>query len=312
MRTNAVDLAARAIRLGGLPWVRSSALLTACLVTLSPGQGAADPGEALLRCIARHGQAALKACDEAASSDLGPAERAAAHYHKGLELMSLGRDEAAARAFIEAARLTPGVPAVHTSLGVALAHLLRWHEAAQAHQQALRVDPNDPDAHYNLGVALSHLGRWTEAVTEFRTVTQLNPNDADAHYNLGIGFNAVGRQEEAIAAYGEAVRVRPGYAAAWGNLGMIALLLGRDWEAAAAFACADAAQPGYFETREVQRGAWEAVRRRLPEAPCSSAAKSCGRAGSSLAARSGGATTECDGVNETRPPNPLPKGPDRP
>jgi hypothetical protein len=84
--TKAVDLAARAIRHVGWRWVRSSALLAACLVALSPGQGAADPDQALLRCIARHGQAALKACDEASGSDLGPAERAAPYYHKGLEL----------------------------------------------------------------------------------------------------------------------------------------------------------------------------------------------------------------------------------
>ena len=64
--------------------------------------------------------------------------------------MSLGRDEDAARAFAEAARLTPGVPAVHTSLGVTLAHLHRWHEfnavgrqeeAIAAYGEAVRVSP---------------------------------------------------------------------------------------------------------------------------------------------------------------------------
>jgi Flp pilus assembly protein TadD len=276
MSRTAVDFAARAIRHVGWHWARSSALLGACLITLGSGHGVADADQALLRCIARHGQTALKACDEAVGSDLGPAERAAAYYNKGLELMSLGRYEGAERAFVEAARLTPGVPAVHTSLGAALAHLHRWHEAARAHRQALRADPNDPDAHYNLGVALGHLGDWAEAITEFRTAAQLNPGDADARYNLGIAFNAVGRQEEAIAAYGEAVRIRPGYAAAWGNLGMTAFLLGRDGEAAAAFARAEAARPGYFKTRDVQRGAWATARRRLNGTPSSSPAESRG------------------------------------
>jgi tetratricopeptide (TPR) repeat protein len=98
------------------------------------------------------------------------------------------RYEDAAQAFGAAARLTPGVPAVHTSLGAALAHLHRWHEAAQADRQALLVDPTDPDAHYNLGVALSHLGAWTAAINEFRAAAQFSPIDADARYNLGIAF----------------------------------------------------------------------------------------------------------------------------
>lgn len=291
MSRTAVDFAARAIRHGGLPWVKSSALLTACLVALSPEPGAADPDQALLRCVARHGQAALEACDEAVASDLGRAQRGAAHYHRGLELMSLGRDEDAARAFAEAARLTSGVPAVHTSLGVALAHLHRWHEAVEAYRHALRVDFNDADAHYNLGVALGHLGGWAEAITEFRTAARLNPVDAEARYNLGLAFNAVGRQEEAIAAYGEAVRVSPGYATAWGNLGMTAFLLGRDGEAAAAFARAEAMQPGYFETRDVQRGAWETARRRLEGAPGSPSAESAS-VRSSLAPPRAGPHTE--------------------
>src|SRR5262245_44140389 len=93
-----VDLAARATPHVGLHRIRNFALLAPCLITLSPGQGVADPEEALLRCVARHGQAAVMACDEAASSDLEPAERGAAQYYKGLALMSLGRYEDAARA----------------------------------------------------------------------------------------------------------------------------------------------------------------------------------------------------------------------
>ncbi len=311
MSRKAVDLAARAHRHVAGRWARHSALLAACLIALSAGRGVAGPDEALFHCIARHGQAALKACDEAAMSDLGPDERAAAHYHKGLELMRRSRYEDAARAFGAAARLTPGVPAVHTSLGAALAHLHRWHEAAQADRQALLVDPTDPDAHYNLGVALSHLGAWTAAISEFRAAAQFSPIDADARYNLGIAFNAAGRHEEAIAAYRDAVRARPGYAAAWGNLAMTALLLGREGEAAAAFACAEAAQPGYFEARAVQGGAWEAVRRRLRKAPCSSAAGSRGGPCSSIA-RGEGPPAGCDGYIAARPPTASRQGLDRP
>ena len=312
MSRKAVDLAARAHRHVAGRWARHSALLAACLIALSAGRGVAGPDEALFHCIARHGQAALKACDEAAMSDLGPDERAAAHYHKGLELMRRSRYEDAVQAFGAAARLTPGVPAVHTSLGAALAHLHRWHEAAQADRQALLVDPTDPNAHYNLGVALSHLGTWTEAIAEFTTAAQISPIDADARYNLGIAFNAAGRHEEAIAAYREAVRARPGHAAAWGNLAMTAILLGRDGEAAAAFACAEAAQPGYFEARAVQGGAWEAARRRLRKAPCSSAVGSRGSTCSSVAVQSGGSPAVCDGHHEARPPTSSRKGSDRP
>jgi hypothetical protein len=105
----------------------------------------------------------------------------------------------------------------------------------------------------------------------------------------------------------ETVRVRPGYAAAWGNLGMTAFLLGRDGEAAVAFARAEALQPGYFETRDVQRGAWETARRRMKGSPYSPPAES-GGAPSSLAPPRAGPPTVCDGHTEARDPKPSRKG----
>jgi Flp pilus assembly protein TadD len=250
-------------------WARNLAFLIASVIALRPGQGVAGPEPALLGCITLHGRAALYACDEAATSTLEPAMRAAAYYNKGLELASAGRYKEAAHALRQAARLSPGIPEIHTSLGAVLGHLHHWHEAAWAHRQAVRADADDRDAHYNLGVALAHIGRWTEAISEFRTTARLDPADADARYNLGIAFNAVGNHKAAIAAYGEAVRLRPDYAAAWGNLGMTAFLLDRNGDAAAAFARAGAAQPDYFATREIQRLAWEQARQRLQRPPSS-------------------------------------------
>jgi tetratricopeptide (TPR) repeat protein len=85
--------------------------------------------------------------------------------------------------------------------------------------------------------------------------------DADAHYNVGRTLNSLGRHAEAARAYREAVRVRPGYANAWGNLGLSAILIGQYGEAREAFERARALVPGYFESRPIQRHAWEVVSR---------------------------------------------------
>jgi len=75
---------------------------------------------------------------------------------------------------------------------------------------------------------------------------------------------------------------------------------------------AEAVQPGYFETRAVQRGAWEMLQRRLQEVACSSAAISGGAPCSSLAVQSGGPPALCDGHNEAKPSMSSRKGSDRP
>ena len=60
---------------------------------------------------------------------------------------------------------------------------------------------------------------------------------------------------------GEAVRLRPNYANAWGNLGLSAISIEQYGEAREAFDRARALQPGYFESRPIQRHAWEIVSR---------------------------------------------------
>jgi tetratricopeptide (TPR) repeat protein len=78
---------------------------------------------------------------------------------------------------------------------------------------------------------------------------------------VGRTLSSLGRHAEAAQAYREAVRVRPDYAAAWGNLGLSAILIGEYGEAREAFDRARALVPGYFESRPIQRQAWEIVSR---------------------------------------------------
>ena len=157
--------------------------------------------------------------------------------------------------------------AAYTHLGFALSGLERWDEAQLAYEQAVRLAPDDVDARYSLGVALARLDRPEDALREFRQVLRRAPMDADAHYNLGRVLNSLRRHAEAAEAYRAAVRVQPGYANAWGNLGLSAILIGRYGEAREAFERAKALVPGYFESRPIQRHAWEIVSRlRSPDA----------------------------------------------
>ena len=128
-------------------------------------------------------------------------------------------------------------------------------------EPAVRLPSDDLDARYDLGVALSTLGRPEDALRAFREVLRRAPMDADAHYNVGRVLNSLGRHGQAAQAYRDAVRVRPGYANAWGNLGLSAILIGRYDEARDAFERAGTLVPGYFESRPIQRHAWEVVSR---------------------------------------------------
>jgi len=191
----------------------------------------AEPAvDAAIRCAVLHGPPAVDACDEAMRSGRPVAIRAEAAYNKGVEL---GRLE-------------------------------RWHEARLAYEQAVRLAPDNVDARYNLGVALATLDRPQDALREFREVLRRAPMDAAAHYNMGRTLNSLGRHADAARAYREAVRVQPGYADAWGNLGLSAILIGQYGEARDAFERAMGLVPGYFESRPIQRHAWEIVSRLGP------------------------------------------------
>ncbi len=220
--------------------------------------------DAPVRCFLLHGAAALRACQEVIASNRPAEVRAEAHYNRGIELENLGRPAEALPEFAEAIRLKPDYAAASTNMGVALTRLHRWEDAVGAYRQAIRQSPMYADAHYNLGVALANLRRWEEALSAFREAARLNVKDADARYNIGLVLNILRRHDEALEAYRSAVRARPAYVSAWGDLGMTAYLLGRYRESAEAFETARTLAPDYFDTRPVQREAWDAARHQWP------------------------------------------------
>jgi Flp pilus assembly protein TadD len=150
---------------------------------------------------------------------------------------------------------------VMLSVALALGAGLAGGATRGAGEQAVRLAPDDVEARYDLGVALALLDRPEDALREFRQALQRAPMDADVHYNVGRTLNSLGRHAEAAQAYREAVRIRPGYADAWGNLGLSAILIGQYGEAREAFERAQALVPGYFESRPIQRHAWELASR---------------------------------------------------
>ncbi len=164
--------------------------------------------------------------------------------------------------------------------------LLRGEAALRACEEVIRSDRPAgvrAEARYNRGVELDSLDRHAEALEEFAEAIRLKPDYAAAYMNMGVVFanlsrwdeavgayrqaNTLRRHNDALGAYRSALRVRPGYANAWGNLGMTAYLLGRYTEAAEAFETARELVPDYFDTRPVQRKAWEASRRQRPPIP---------------------------------------------
>jgi tetratricopeptide (TPR) repeat protein len=225
----------------------------------TPEAWAEPAADVATRCGLLHGRPAVDACDDAMRSRRPGAARAEAAHEKGVELGKFRRDEDAVAAYRASIRVRPDYAAAYTNLGFALSRLGRWDEARRAYERAVRLAPDDVDARYDLGVALATLDRPEDALREFRQVLRRAPTDADAHYNVGRTLNDLGRHVEAAQAYREAVRARPGYADAWGNLGLSAILIGQYGEAREAFERARALVPTYFDSRPIQRYAWEFV-----------------------------------------------------
>jgi tetratricopeptide (TPR) repeat protein len=149
--------------------------------------------------------------------------RSAADWSRlGTTLSSLGRHEAAAKAFAAAltylAAKSPDRIGALRRLGLAQWKSGDGKAALETWRKALALDPRQPDVAFNLGEVLKQLGRIAEAEAAYRQALAIKPDDVAALTNLGALLREGGRFEEAEAVYRAAVRAKPASAMARRNL----------------------------------------------------------------------------------------------
>lgn len=105
--------------------------------------------------------------------------------------------------FERAAKVAPGVAALHSNLGESLRRLGRRAEALSAFRRALELSPELPELHYNLGLTLEQLGELEPAASSYEAALRLKPDFAGAALGLIAALRGSAQYQSAIDAYAD-------------------------------------------------------------------------------------------------------------
>ena len=192
-------------------------------------------------------EAAAQAFEQAASLD---AEDQNIQYALANTLSRLDRNEAAAEHFIIALRLKPDDAEALTNYGSLLRRMSRFPESISNLQAALRLRPDSARIHSNLGVSLLQSGRTAEGILQLQEALRLDPNLPQARYNL---FNVMAETDypaEAIIQLEALLKIAPATAELVSNLGVLYARVGRLDEAAIQMRRALQIDPNYEAAQE--------------------------------------------------------------
>ena len=144
-------------------------------------------------------------------------------YHSNLSRLLCDRS-LVGEAIVEAQKaigLLPGMAAAWVNLGRALHRSGKLLEAANAFVEAARLEPGVGEFQKLAGSELLSAGQAKAAVQYFRKLTQLASEQqrGSAFYDLGVALAANMQLDEAIDAYRQAVQFNPRDEWAWNNLG---------------------------------------------------------------------------------------------
>lgn len=171
---------------------RAGRWLTACLLAAACASGIAQPaGE---------------------SQQLTDEERAAAQWHAGYVLHTLGDYKGAIDAFRASIGIRPTAEA-YTYLGWSLSHLGDLEKAIEQCKQAIRLDPEFGNPYNDIGVYLIDLDRAEEAVPWLKKAISAKRYCCYQfpHFNLGRVRLKQGRIEEAKRSFEKALQHDPRY-----------------------------------------------------------------------------------------------------
>jgi Flp pilus assembly protein TadD len=127
----------------------------------------------------------------------------------GLELLSLGRNDEAARELQLYVRDHPRDADALSNLGNALAALGRNDEATRAFERAVDVNPGNGLSQRNLALHLFQQNDFDGAVPHAREAVRRTPNDPAAHSLLGLALIGQQNIDEAIGEFRASLALQP-------------------------------------------------------------------------------------------------------
>jgi VWFA-related protein len=142
-------------------------------------------------------------------------EKAETFIRRGNEANRAGKNEEAAQAFAEAARLyrqelqlNPDDTVLWKQAGT-VHHLAgETDQAVAACEEAVRLNPEDAEAHYMLAI-IRATADVESSIGDFREAIRLNPENAMYHFDLGRALAQIKDFEGSIQTFKEASRLDP-------------------------------------------------------------------------------------------------------
>lgn len=140
------------------------------------------------------------------------------HYNLANIYYERGRNEEAAREYIEVIRLKPQNSDAYNNLCNSYVAIGKNRQAIEACTKALQLKPGMAMAYYNLGNAYYNIGNRDDEVKAYEKAIQIKPDFIEALNNLASAYMDSGKIQRAMELWEKIVQIEPGFAAAHFNL----------------------------------------------------------------------------------------------
>ncbi len=122
------------------------------------------------------------------TGSMDSAEKARAHYERGVSLSGEKRFKEALSAFTKAVDIYPDYGAAYYNMGIIYHELDLADDAIAAYRKAIEIDPEDVTARNNLGNVLMRQGHLSAAIRELEQAVKIDPTYGLARHNLALAY----------------------------------------------------------------------------------------------------------------------------
>ena len=134
---------------------------------------------------------------------------------------SLGKLDAAIKAYTKALSIKPNYAETHFNMGITLKDQGKLDEAIESYTKTLSIKPDYPEAYNNMGIALKEQGKLQEAIEALNKALSIKPDSVEVYNNMGNALKDQGKLDEAIEAYTKALSIKPDFVEAYNNMGNV-------------------------------------------------------------------------------------------
>ena len=130
-------------------------------------------------------------------------------YQKGNRFLDAKRYAEAERAFLDALKIAPEIPAIHHGLGLVYIQTQDYELAVLHLEEALRRQPDQVKTIYSLARAYASVGENTRAEETYRRALQIDPKFGPAYQELAGIYYREKKWDEALASLEKAKALNP-------------------------------------------------------------------------------------------------------